>query len=79
MTVDFVKLNTYHAAGECRRQVKNWTTFVKNVESEEFHHIWNHNEKCIQISTNMPGIGSLIREIDVKISEMWERKQTFAQ
>ena len=32
--------------------------------------IWNHNEKCIQISTNMPGIGSLIREIAVEISEM---------
>ena len=30
----------------------------------EFHdHIWNHNEKCIQTSTNMPGIGSLIHEI----------------
>ena len=32
----------------------------------EFHdHIWNHHEKCIQINTNMPGIGSLIREIAV--------------
>ena len=37
----------------------------------EFHdHIWNHNEKYIQISTNMPGIGSLICEIAAKISEM---------
>ena len=37
----------------------------------EFHdHIWNQHEKCIQISTNMPGIGSLIREIAVKISDM---------
>ena len=27
----------------------------------------------------MPGIGSLIREIAVEISEMWESKQTFAQ
>ena len=34
----------------------------------------NHHEKCIQISTNMTGIGSLICEIDVKISEMWESK-----
>ena len=31
--------------------------------------IWNPYEKCIQKSPNMPGIGSLIREIDVKISE----------
>ena len=41
---------------------------VKNVEIVEFHdHIWNHDEKCIQISTNMPGIGSLFREIAVEI------------
>ena len=43
-----------------------------------FHdHIWNHHEKCIQISTNMPGIGSLIRKIDVKISEIWETNILF--
>ena len=42
--------------------------------------ICNQYEKCIQISTNMPGIGSLIREIDVKIQKI--EKQTnffFAQ
>ena len=40
--------------------------FVKNVKIVEFHdHIWNKHKKCIQISTNMPGIGSLIREIAV--------------
>ena len=64
-------LNAFHAAGECRRQVKNLTHFVKNVKIVEFHdHIWNHHEKCIQQSTNMPGIGSLIREIDIKMSEI---------
>ena len=26
-------------------------------------YIWNHNEKCIEISTNMPGIGLEICEI----------------
>ena len=37
----------------------------------DFHdHIRNHDEKCIQISTNMPGIGSLFREIAVEMSEM---------
>ena len=47
-------------------KVKKLTTFVKNVKIVECHdHIWNHREKCIQMSTNMPGIGSLIREIDV--------------
>ena len=52
---------------------KKITKFVKNVEIIEFHdQICNHNEKCIQISTNMPRIGSLIREIAVEISEMCE-------
>ena len=48
-------LNAFHAAGECRRQVKNLTNFVKNFKIVEFHnHIRNHHEQCIQISTNMP-------------------------
>ena len=60
--------------------VKNLTKFVKNVDIVEFHdQIWNHNEKWIQISTNMPGIGSLIREIAVEMSEIWESKRTFAE
>ena len=63
-------VNAFRVAGECRRQVKNVTTFVINVKIVEFHdHIWNHYEKCIQISTNMPGIGSVNCEIAVKISE----------
>ena len=53
---------------------------MSKVEIVEFHdHIWNHNEKCVQISTNMPDISSLIHEIAVEISEMWESKHTFAQ
>ena len=64
-------LNAFHAAGECRRHVQNCTTNVKNVKIVElYYQIWIHHEKCIQISTNMPGIGSLIREIAVEISEM---------
>ena len=63
--------NAFHAIGECRRQAKNLTKCVKNVEIVEFHdHIWNHHEKYIEISTNMPAIGSLIRQIAVKISEI---------
>ena len=59
-------LNAFQAAGGCRRQVKTLTKFVKNVEIVEFHdHIWSHHEKCIQKSTNMPGIGS------------WNRQQYF--
>ena len=57
--------------GECRRQVKNVINVVKNVKIVEFHdHIWNHREKYIKKSTNMPGIGSLFREIDIKMSEI---------
>ena len=30
----------------------------KNLKILEFSdYIWDHHEKCIQISTNMPGIG----------------------
>ena len=64
-------LNAFRAAGEYRRQFKNVINLVKNVKIVKFHdHFWNHNEKYIQISTNMPGFGSLIGEITVEISEM---------
>ena len=74
------KVNAFHAAGECRRQGQQVNKICKkNVEIVEFHdHIWNNNEKCIQKSTNMPGIGSVNREIAVKMSEMWESKHDFA-
>ena len=63
-------------AGECRRQVKNVTYFVKSVKIVEFHyHIRNRHEKCNQISTNMPSIGLVIPE-----KNLWNvrilRKQT---
>ena len=42
----------------------NVTNLVKNVKIVECHdHIWNHHDKCIQISTNMPSIGLAIPEI----------------
>ena len=47
-----------------KQQLKNVTKCLKNVKIVEFHyHIWNHHEKCIQISTNMPSIGLVIPEI----------------
>ena len=62
--------NAFHAAGECRRQVINLTNLVKNVKIAEFdYHIRNHNEKCIQISTNMPSIGLVIPEITCEMLE----------
>ena len=66
----YTMLNTYHAAGECRRQVKNITNFVKNVNIVELrYHIQNHHEKCIQTSTNMPSIGLVIPEITCEMLE----------
>ena len=45
----------------------------------EFHeHIWNHREKYIQKSTNMPGICTLIREIDVKNQTFGKSKDRFS-
>ena len=55
---------------ENSRMLTFLTNFAKNVKIGEFHgHIWNHHEKCIHLSTNMPGIGSLIREIDIKFQK----------
>ena len=37
---------------------QNGHKMLKNVNIIEFgDYIWNHHEKCIQISTNMPDIG----------------------
>ena len=50
---------------------QNVTKFVKNVRIVKLYdQMWNHKEKRIQISTNMPDIGSLIPEIDVDILEI---------
>ena len=58
-------INTSHAADMCRRPVKNCTKIVKNFKIVEFHEcIWNLDEKCNQISTNMPGIDLVIGQID---------------
>ena len=55
----------------------NIINFVKNINIVEFHdHIWNRHETYIQISTNMPDSGSVVREIHVNISES---KQSVAQ
>ena len=44
----------------------------QNVNILQFHdHIWNHHERHKR--TNMPGIGSLIREIDIKCKRIYEK------
>ena len=57
---------TWHASAG-RRQIQKITNLKNNVNIVKLHeYIWNHHEKCIQKSTNMPGIGSIIREIDLE-------------
>ena len=49
--------------------------FHTNFNILEFHdHFWNRTEKYIPLSTNMAGIGSLIREIDVKFQKCEQAK-----
>ena len=58
----YILQNRDHTARMRRRQVKHFPTFLKNIIILEFHdHILNHHEISIQISIDMPGIGSLIR------------------
>ena len=70
------ELITFNAAGVCSAYDRS-KMLQKISKFKRFHcYIWNHNEKCIQISTNMPGIGFKIGERDVDI---WENEATFAQ
>ena len=74
-----VLLNTSHVVGVSRRQVQNITFFFfKIVKFGD--HIWNHNEKCIQISTNMPSIGAIINfwiEKGFEFEKFWGKKEFF--
>ena len=54
---------TTQQAGECRRHVQNFKQLQQTIRIVEFHdNFWNHHEKCIQISTNVPRIGLVICE-----------------
>ena len=55
--------------------------FCKNLKIVEFHdHIWYHHEMHVkEYKHAWYGIGSLICEIDVKMSEILESKRSFAQ
>ena len=63
----------------CRRQFNIFSNifFFKYFNILDFDdYIWNHREKCIQMSTNIPSIGSVISEIIVEMLWIF-RKQTF--
>ena len=63
-------LSMRQASVDDRSKIVNKIVKIK-IKIVEFHgYIWNRREKYIQKSTNMSGIGSLIREIDVTNSEI---------
>ena len=71
-------INIHQVAGVSRRQINKNTKMFKNVNIIEFSYFsWNHHEKCIEISTNMPSTGLVIREIDVDICANWENNNCF--
>ena len=50
---------------------------MKKFKIMEFHdYSWNRCEKCIQISTNMPGIGLVINENGYQICVNFEKIKT---
>ena len=40
-------------------------------------HIWTHHEKYIQMSTNMPGIGLVIRKIAIEMLTTLRNQKQF--
>ena len=72
-------LSTPQTSADDRSKIEHiW--FLKKIKIVEFHdHIWNHNEKCIQLSTNMPSIGLVIPEITSEMLGFWENKFNFDQ
>ena len=57
---------------------QKFTKIANKCKIVEFHfYIWNHNEKCIKVSTNMLGIGLIIREIVIEMSEFGKNKNSF--
>ena len=75
------KLDTSHTRGYyrpltlSRREQTTGQTYqnvaFKNVKIVKFSdHIWNNHEQCIQMSTNMPSIGSIICQIGFRIEKI---------
>ena len=68
-------LNTLHAAGVRRRHISKCHKIVKNLTNFKFrYYVWFHHTICIQISTNMPSIGSVIPEIAFDIWNIMKTK-----
>ena len=69
---------TMRQASADDRQKSN--TFCKKCQNYGISWpIWNHHEKCIQVSTSMLSIGLVIPEITCEMLEFGENKHNFAQ
>ena len=61
MAMGYLLAVAFHATGASRGQITRFTTKKTNVKIVECHDfVWKHHGKCIQISTNMPGLGLVI-------------------
>ena len=55
--------NPIHTNDDCRQQTK-LTFFVQKCQNSNFHyHICIQHEKCIQMSTNKPSIGTVVLKV----------------
>ena len=62
-----------------RRKVHNVRKYSTNVEMIELrYYIWNHRVKYMRMSTNMPGIGSVIRELTFKFVINLRKQKRFS-
>ena len=52
----------FHADVECRDRSK-FQIFSSSLKLNFHYHIWIQREKCIQMSTNKPSIGSVVLKI----------------
>ena len=61
---------TRQARADDMSKISQFFKKSKNVNILKFgDYIWNHHEECIQISTNMPSIGSIMCEIGFEIEK----------
>ena len=71
-------LHTLRRLKSADDSVKFRQKFAKNVKLVGFwYYIWNQRENYIQMSTNMPGIGSVICEINLKIKSILRKTKAF--
>ena len=73
-----LKLTKWQARADDRSKMSQTSFKNKKIIFLEFgNYIWNHREKCIQISTNMPGIDFVIREIDFESLNILRNRTLF--